>query len=73
MDRLPIISGKEAVAAFSKVGFVVRRQKGSHIILRRDEPFAQIVVPNHRTLDRGTLHSIIRGAGLTTDQFNELL
>jgi len=51
----------------------VKRQKGSHIILRRNEPFAQLVVPEHKKLDRGTLRSIIREADLTVSQFISLL
>jgi len=46
---------------------------GSHIVLRPENPFCQVVVPDHRTLDRGTLRSILRSAGLTPDQFRELL
>jgi predicted RNA binding protein YcfA (HicA-like mRNA interferase family) len=38
----------------------VRRQEGSHVILRRAQPFAQLVVPDHKELDRGTLRAIIR-------------
>ena len=49
------------------------RQHGSHLILRRDEPFAQVVVPDHRELDRGTLRAIIRQAGLGVNDFRELL
>jgi predicted RNA binding protein YcfA (HicA-like mRNA interferase family) len=70
---LPRISGRECVAALSKVGFVVKRQHGSHIILRRDEPWGQLIVPDHRELDRGTLRTIIRQAGLSVDEFNRLL
>ena len=54
-------------------GFRFKRQNGSHIILRRDEPFAQLVVPDHKELDRGTLRSIIRQAGLTIEEFIALL
>jgi predicted RNA binding protein YcfA (HicA-like mRNA interferase family) len=43
------------------------------MILRRDEPFTQVVVPDHKTLDRGTLRTIIRQAGLSTEGFIELL
>ena len=43
------------------------------MILRRDEPFAQAVVPDHRVLDRGTLGSILRQAGLGVDEFTRLL
>ena len=45
----------------------------SHIILRRDDPFAQLVVPDYKELDRGTLRAIIRQANLTIEQFNALL
>ncbi len=59
--------------ALSAAGFLVLRQQGSHIILRRQDPFAQVVVPDHPELDRGTLRAIIRQAGLTVDQFKSLL
>ena len=73
MSKLPRVSGTEVVAAFQKVGFTQRRQRGSHIVLRRDDPFAQVVVPNHRELDSGTLRAIIRQAGITVDEFIALL
>jgi predicted RNA binding protein YcfA (HicA-like mRNA interferase family) len=41
--------------------------------MRRDEPFAQVVVPDHDELDRGTLRAIIRQAGLSVEDFLELL
>jgi len=41
--------------------------------LRRDDPFAQVVVPDHKELDRGTLRAIIRQAGLSVDEFARLL
>jgi len=58
---------------WGNAGFQVIRQVGSHIVLRREDPFCQVVVPDHRTLDRGTLRSILRSAGLAPDQFRELL
>jgi len=73
MSSLPRISGRECVKALLKVGFVERRQHGSHIILRRDKPFAQLVVPNHRELDRGTLRAIIHQAGLNVEEFVQLM
>jgi predicted RNA binding protein YcfA (HicA-like mRNA interferase family) len=73
MSGLPRVSGREVVAALNKAGFLVRRQKGSHIILRRDIPFAQTVVPDHAELDRGTLRAIIRQSGMTVEQFIALL
>jgi predicted RNA binding protein YcfA (HicA-like mRNA interferase family) len=56
-----------------KVGFYEKRREGSHMILRREAPFAQVVVPDHRELDRGTLRAVIRQAGLTVDDFCALL
>lgn len=73
MVKLPVISGKECVKALRKAGFYLKRQKGSHMILRKNEPFAQVTVPNHKTLDRGTLKSIIKGAGLSIEEFSNLL
>jgi predicted RNA binding protein YcfA (HicA-like mRNA interferase family) len=57
------------VTILQRFGFRVVRQRGSHIILRRDEPFAQVVVPDHKQLDRGMLRAIIRQAGLSVDEF----
>jgi len=61
------------VRALRTVGFYEKRREGSHMILRRDDPFAQVVVPDHRELDRGTLRAIIRQAGLSVDEFCALL
>ncbi len=43
------------------------------MILRRSEPFVQVVVPDHKELDRGTLRAIIRQANLTVETFLKLL
>ena len=73
MSRLPRISGQECVKALAKVGFRFKRQQGSHIVLRRENPFGQVVVPDHKELDRGTLRAIIRQTGLSVDEFAKLL
>ena len=73
MSKLPRISGRECAKALERAGFYFKRQTGSHIILRRDNPFAQVVVPDHKGLDRGTLRATIRHAGLSVDEFVELL
>jgi len=73
VSKLPRLSGRECIAALAKAGYYEKRQRGSHVILRRDDPFAQVVVPDHKELDRGTLRAIIRQAGLTVDEFNGLL
>ena len=73
MKKLPRISGRECVKALLSLGFYRKRQEGSHIILRKDSPFAQIVVPDHKELDRGTLRAIIRQASVNVDEFIDAL
>ena len=73
MGKLRVISGRECIDALGKAGFSFKRQKGSHIVLRRDIPFGQVVVPDHKELDRGTLRAIIKQAGLSVDEFLSLL
>jgi len=67
------MSGKEVVKALQRAGFYVKRQKGSHIIVRRDSPFAQVVVPDHKSIDTGTLSNILDGADLSVEDFIKLV
>ncbi|HEY3412692.1 MAG TPA: type II toxin-antitoxin system HicA family toxin [Armatimonadota bacterium] len=73
MSGLPRISGRECVRALEHIGFKVVRRKGSHIVLVRESPAAQIVEPDHRELDSGTLRAIIRHSGLGVDEFKALM
>uniref|UniRef100_B8HN44 YcfA family protein n=1 Tax=Cyanothece sp. (strain PCC 7425 / ATCC 29141) TaxID=395961 RepID=B8HN44_CYAP4 len=72
MSKLPVVSGAECIKALEKIGFIVQRQKGSHIVLLRSDPVAQLTIPNHRTIAKGTLRNIIKQAGLTVDEFISL-
>jgi predicted RNA binding protein YcfA (HicA-like mRNA interferase family) len=67
------LSGKQVIKALNKAGFYIKRRKGSHIVLRRDAPFAQVIVPDHKSIDIGTLDSILDGANLSPKQFIEFL
>lgn len=75
MPTLPVLSGQACIKALEKAGFVVARQAGSHIILRRSQPAPArtVSVLNHNELDRGTLRAIIRQAGVTIQEFLDLL
>jgi predicted RNA binding protein YcfA (HicA-like mRNA interferase family) len=74
MARLPTnLSGRQVRAALERAGFVFRRQTGSHMILRCDDPYARVVVPDHAQVRQGTLRRIIADAGLTVDHFLGLL
>ena len=73
MRKLPVISGADCVKAPEQIGFVVDRQRGSHIILVCEEPRTTVSIPDHKELDRGTLRAIVRQVGLTVDEFTDLL
>jgi predicted RNA binding protein YcfA (HicA-like mRNA interferase family) len=74
VSALPRISGREAVAAFRRLGYEVDRQRGSHIILRQSQPpNRRLTVPDHRELAKGTLRALIREAGVTLEEFIVLL
>jgi len=74
VPKLPVVSGIEVVKALAKIGYQVDHQTGSHVILREKEaPHRRLTVPRHSELARGTLRAIIRQAGLTVEEFLELL
>jgi predicted RNA binding protein YcfA (HicA-like mRNA interferase family) len=74
MAKLPAdLSGREVRAAPERAGFVFRRQTGSHMMLRRDEPYARAIVPDPKQIRPGTLRRIIADAGLTIEQFMALV
>jgi predicted RNA binding protein YcfA (HicA-like mRNA interferase family) len=71
LSKLPLLSWREVVKALRKAGFQVERQKGSHLILTKNELI--VPVPKHKQLKRGLLMAIIEEAGLTKDEFLNLL
>lgn len=71
MPNLPRVSGAQAVRALERLGFVVARQRGSHIVLRRGA--IGCVVPNHRELKTGTLAGVLKQASVGIEQFIEAL
>ena len=73
MSRLPQLGGREIVAAFRRVGWDVDRQRGSHVVMTKVGAIASLSVPQHNPVRRGTLHSLLKSAGLTVDEFLDLL
>lgn len=73
MGHLANISGKEAVRAFSKAGWQVMGQVGSHVVLTKPNVRANLSVPQHKELSTGTLRALIRAAEMSVDEFLELL
>jgi predicted RNA binding protein YcfA (HicA-like mRNA interferase family) len=73
LGKLSNISGKEAVKAFQKVGWEIRGQVGSHLVMTKPGVRQNLTVPQHTELAPGTLRGLIRTAGLSVDEFLALL
>jgi len=66
-------SGKEIVKALHRLGFVVDHQRGSHIFLHNLERKISVIVPNHKELRKGTLHSILKRVGISLQELKDLV
>lgn len=73
MPKLKRISGEEAIRSLEKLGFQRVRQRGSHVVLKKQTTEGEIgcVVPLHKELAVGTLRGILKQAKLTVDEFIE--
>lgn len=73
MAGLPVVSGKEAVAAFKRDGWVIARRVGSHVMMEKEGMEPTLSVPQHDELRPGTLHVLLKQAGLSANQFRRLM
>ncbi|MFZ1322395.1 MAG: type II toxin-antitoxin system HicA family toxin [Ignavibacteria bacterium] len=71
MGKLKVFSGIEVCNVLSKNGFILKRQKGSHIIMQKSSEDSTITVPvpNHKEIRIGTLKSIIRQSRIPVSEF----
>ncbi|MFN3818104.1 type II toxin-antitoxin system HicA family toxin [Blastomonas sp.] len=67
MPKLPVLAGRDIIAALERLGFEQVRQRGSHVVMRRGSNGT--VVPLHKEVKTGTLAGILRQAELTQDEF----
>jgi len=73
MGKLTNISGSEAAKAFSKAGWQPIGQVGSQLVMVKPGVRANLSIPQHKELSKGTLRALIRNAGLSVDEFLNLL
>jgi len=73
MGRLNNISGKEAAKAFQRAGWNTVGQVGSHLVMTKPGVRVNLSIPQHKELSVGTLRALIGHAGLTVDEFGDLL
>lgn len=71
MPKLPVVSGRETIRVLEKLGYTTIRQRGSHVVLRKetDDDTLGTVVPLHDELAPGTLSGILRQAKVSRDEF----
>ncbi|HYL58370.1 MAG TPA: type II toxin-antitoxin system HicA family toxin [Candidatus Acidoferrales bacterium] len=73
MSKLPVCSGTDAIRAFERAGWAKARQKGSHATLTKAGSVVVLTVPMHKELGPGLLRSLVRKAGITVEEFADLL
>ena len=75
MKNLPVVSGKILIRALRKYGFLVERQKGSHVRLKykNANKTLKLTVPLHNPLKKGTLKRILKDAGISVEEIKVLL
>lgn len=73
MGKLGTISGKDAVKAFDRGGWIKIGQVGSHLIMSKPNIRVNLSIPQHKELAPGTLRALIRNAGMSVDEFLEFL
>ncbi|NOH04631.1 MAG: addiction module toxin, HicA family [Chloroflexi bacterium] len=66
--KLPLLSGRQVVAALTRLGFVEIHRKGSHVKMRHPDGRV-IVFPFHDEVDRYTLKGALRDAGVEIKDF----
>ncbi|HFQ95060.1 MAG TPA: type II toxin-antitoxin system HicA family toxin [Anaerolineae bacterium] len=73
--KLRRVTGKELIKALRKAGFEVKRQRGSHVHMKREQDGKRLTVPVHagQVIPIGTLRAILRDAGITSKEFEKLL
>lgn len=69
MAVLPLVSGRDAVKAFERLGWTEARQTSSHIMMVHPGHRATLSIPDHKEVAKGTLRSLIRRADRTVDEF----
>ncbi len=73
--KLPAVSGEAVIKALGRAGFVFVRQRGSHVRLEKavETEVIKITVPLRKTLKKGTFRRILKDAGVTVEEFIDLL
>ena len=74
-SELPALNTRDVIRAFCRAGYVqlAGRGKGSHAALAAPDGSHILIIPSHGDVKRGTLRALIRQAGMTVEQFRDLV
>jgi len=74
MTKVPVLNYEVVIRALRKEGWIVVRQRGSHIRLQKSTPDGtlKVTIPAHRPIKRSTLSHILKHVGLSVDEFKSL-
>ncbi|MCX9083594.1 MAG: type II toxin-antitoxin system HicA family toxin [Candidatus Methanoperedens sp.] len=71
MPKLPSISGRKTIRCLNRLGFIIVRQRGSHVYMQREA--ATVTIPLHDPIKKTTLKSILNQTGISLEDFLENL
>lgn len=73
MSKLPQVKPKHLLRAIQKVGFEIKKQRGSHVDLRHPDGRRTTIPIHNKTLGKGMLKAILRQTELTVEELRKLL
>jgi predicted RNA binding protein YcfA (HicA-like mRNA interferase family) len=75
MTKVPSLPYDQVIRVLQRDGWVVVRQKGSHVRVQKHTPVEtlKLTIPAHRPIKRSTLSHILKQAKLTVEEFEKLL
>ncbi|PWR69575.1 type II toxin-antitoxin system HicA family toxin [Methanospirillum stamsii] len=73
MSKFPLLPARKVINAMIRLGYCIDHQKGSHVVLKKNDGQRTIVIPDHSELDRGTLKAILKQSGIDIEELLSVL
>jgi len=73
MSKFPLLPARKVINAMIRLGYFIDHQKGSHVVLKRNDGQRTVVIPDHNELDRGTLKAILKQSGIEIEELLSVL
>ncbi|ABD42474.1 YcfA-like protein [Methanospirillum hungatei JF-1] len=73
MSKFPLLPARKVINAMIRLGYFIDHQKGSHVVLKRNDGQRTVVIPDLNELDRGTLKAILKQSGIEIEELLSVL